>query len=77
LKITYGAVSRIHGNLFYDKTHGWMITEDPARPSAGGTWIHPKTYTKARISTSNSLPVILRDNSIIKADTYEFQFTYQ
>ena len=77
LQITYGAVSRVHGEFFYDPEDGWMITEDPARPSAAGTWLHPKSYFSARIDTSNSLPVILQDGMLIKACTYLFEFTYQ
>ena len=34
-----------------------MITEFEEAPSTSGTWLHPKTYYKARTSKENSNPV--------------------
>jgi pSer/pThr/pTyr-binding forkhead associated (FHA) protein len=49
IQSSLGAVSRKHAKIFYDDEHGWMIQEYDDAPSASGTWVHPKTYFKARL----------------------------
>jgi len=52
------AVSRKHAKIYYEEGNGWII-EDIG--STSGTWMHPKTYSKARVDVENSMPVLLRD----------------
>jgi len=65
------AVSRKHAKIFYEEGLGWIIQD---LGSTSGTWVHPKTYSKARVDVENSMPVLLRNGMIIKAHTYAFQF---
>ena len=69
------AVSRVHARVFYDNEHGWMVKEYP-KPSTSGTWMHPKTYLKARHTKQNSLPVLIKEGMVIKAHTYTFQINF-
>jgi pSer/pThr/pTyr-binding forkhead associated (FHA) protein len=69
LIIDLSAVSRYHCVIGYDDNLGWTITDTK---STSGTWVHPKTWLKARIDVENSMPVLLRDGMIVKAHTYTF-----
>ena len=72
--IEYEGVTREHCLVFYDETHGWMIKEFEEKPSTSGTWLHPKTYFKAKASVENSAPVLMHDGIEVKAHTYLFKF---
>jgi len=48
------------------------VIEDLA--SRSGTWMHPKTWASAKVNCENSLPVLVRDGTVIKAYTYSFLF---
>ena len=71
--IEYEGVTRKHCKVFYDPTHGWLIQEHET-PSTSGTWLHPKSYFKAKTGGENSAPVLMHDGMEIKAHTYLFKF---
>jgi pSer/pThr/pTyr-binding forkhead associated (FHA) protein len=58
--IDVAGVSREHCKIKYDKDQGWLIREfSDTKLSTSGTWLHPKTYNRARMSKNNSEPVRL------------------
>ena len=57
----------------YNSELGWTLEN---LSEGSGTWLHPKTYTEALMpDKSNSVPVRMRPEMIIKAHTYTFKFT--
>ena len=52
-----------------------MVKENDV-PSASGTWLHLKTYVKARVDVANSQPVEIYNGMEIQANTYVFKLSF-
>lgn len=72
--IEYDGVSRQHCRVLHDANHGWVVREHDGAPSMSGTWLHAKSYFKAKAGLDNSAPVPMHDGIEIKAHTYLFRF---
>lgn len=70
IRIEYGAITRHHCKIYYDEKYGWLIED---LNSTSGTWLHPKTFTKCQLQ-ENSLPVLLRNEMILKVHSFTMQF---
>ncbi len=77
LAIPSGKVSRGHAVIAYEEGFGWMLWEQDQgadKPySTSGTWVHPKTYSKA-IGGDNSNPVLMQSGMRVKASSFIFEF---
>jgi len=71
----FSKISRRHCKIYYDEKHGWMVKENDV-PSASGTWLHLKTYVKARVDVANSQPVEIYNGMEIQANTYVFKLSF-
>lgn len=72
--IEYEGVSREHCKVLFEPGFGWVVREHDDKIALSGTWLHAKSYYKARTSVENSAPVLMHDGMEIKAHTYLFKF---